>query len=150
MISFKRYMHIILIIVSLSGIFLIYTIHESRPASVQNLTSSAVQREFTEMRRVDEGDRPGSGSWGIPKTSAAGNSMAASAGSAGTSGSRWPGRAAWMRAGRRSGISLFSVTAPSAAGRTRRSSRPSSPEAAGPSWRRAWLWQALGEILLCF
>lgn len=58
MISFKRYMHIILIIVSLSGIFLIYSIHESRPASAQNLTSSAVEREFTEMRRVDEGDRP--------------------------------------------------------------------------------------------
>lgn len=58
MISFKRYMHIILIIVSLSGIFLIYTIHESRPASVQNLTSSTVKQEFTEIRRVDEGDRP--------------------------------------------------------------------------------------------
>lgn len=58
MISLKRYMHIILIIVSLSGIFLIYTIHESRPASVRNLTSSTVQQEFTEIRRVDEGDRP--------------------------------------------------------------------------------------------
>lgn len=58
MISLKRYIHIILIIASLSGIFLIYSIRESRPASVQNLTSSAVKREFTEMRRVDEGDRP--------------------------------------------------------------------------------------------
>lgn len=58
MISFKRYIHIILIIVSLSGIFLIYSIHESRPASAQNLTSSAVKQEFTEIRRVDEGDRP--------------------------------------------------------------------------------------------
>lgn len=58
MVSFKRYMHIILIIVGLGGIFLIYSIHESRPASVHNLTSSAVKREFTEARRVDEGERP--------------------------------------------------------------------------------------------
>lgn len=58
MISFKRYIHIILIIVGLGSIFLSYSIHESQPASVQSLTSLAIKREFTEMRRVNEGDRP--------------------------------------------------------------------------------------------
>lgn len=58
MISLKRYMHVILIIVGLGGLFLFYSIHESRPANVHNLTSSAKEREFTESRRMAGGDRP--------------------------------------------------------------------------------------------
>lgn len=58
MISFKRFLHIILIIAVLGGIFLIYTINESRPASVQTLNVLAVEREFTETRQVDEGEKP--------------------------------------------------------------------------------------------
>lgn len=58
MVSLKRFLYIILLIVSIGGVFLIYSIHESRPANAHNLTSTALQREFTETRQVDEGDRP--------------------------------------------------------------------------------------------
>lgn len=58
MVSFKRFLHIILIIVGVGGIFLIYNIHESQPASVQSLTGPALEREFMEERQVDKGDVP--------------------------------------------------------------------------------------------
>lgn len=58
MISLKRYIHIILIIIGLGGIFLFYSIHESRPANAHSLTVSAMEQEFTEPRRVAGGDRP--------------------------------------------------------------------------------------------
>lgn len=58
MVSFKRFLHIILIIAGLGGIFLIYNIHESRPASVQSLTGPTLEREFMPARRVDRGDTP--------------------------------------------------------------------------------------------
>lgn len=58
MISFKRFLHIILIIAGLGGIFLIYNIHESRPASVQSLGDPTQEREFMPARQVDKGDTP--------------------------------------------------------------------------------------------
>lgn len=58
MVSFKRFLHIILIIAGLSGIFLIYNIHESRPASAHSLTSPALEREFLPAERTDKGDVP--------------------------------------------------------------------------------------------
>lgn len=58
MISFKRFLHIIIIITGIGGIFLIYNIHESRPASVQSLTGSALEREFMAEKQVDKGDTP--------------------------------------------------------------------------------------------
>ena len=58
MVSFKRFVHIILIIAGVGGIFLIYNIHESRPASVQSLSGPALEREFMAERRVDKGDTP--------------------------------------------------------------------------------------------
>lgn len=58
MVSFKRFLHIIIIIAGIGGIFLIYNIHESRPASVQSLTSTALEREFMAEKRVDKGDVP--------------------------------------------------------------------------------------------
>lgn len=58
MVSFKRFVHIILIIAGVGGIFLIYNIHESRPASVQSLTGSALEREFMAEKQVDKGDTP--------------------------------------------------------------------------------------------
>ena len=58
MVSFKRFLHIILIIAGVGGIFLIYNIHESRPASVQSLTGPALEREFMAQRQVEKGDTP--------------------------------------------------------------------------------------------
>lgn len=58
MISFKRFLHIILIIAGLGGIFLIYNIYESRPASVQSVSGPALEREFLAERQVDRGDTP--------------------------------------------------------------------------------------------
>lgn len=58
MVSFKRFLHIIFIIAGLGGIFLIYNVHESRPASVQSLTGSTLEREFMPVRQVDKGDTP--------------------------------------------------------------------------------------------
>lgn len=58
MVSFKRFLHIILIIAGLGGIFLIYNIHESRPASVQSMSGPALEREFMAARQVDRGDTP--------------------------------------------------------------------------------------------
>lgn len=58
MVSFKRFLYIILIIVGLGGIFLIYNVHESRPASAHSLTAPDLEREFMPARRVDGGDTP--------------------------------------------------------------------------------------------
>lgn len=58
MISFKRFLHIIMIIAGIGGIFLIYNIHESRPASVQSLTGPALEREFMAEGPVNKGDVP--------------------------------------------------------------------------------------------
>ena len=58
MISFKRFLHIILIIAGLGGIFLIYNIYESRPAGVQSVSGPALEREFMAARQVDRGDTP--------------------------------------------------------------------------------------------
>lgn len=67
MVSFKRFLHIILIIVGVGGIFLIYNIHESRPASVQSLTGPALEREFMAERPVNKGDVPRVWILGDPK-----------------------------------------------------------------------------------
>lgn len=58
MVSFKRFLHIILIIAVLGGIFLIYSINESRPASVGAMSRLVPEREFTEMMPVDAGEKP--------------------------------------------------------------------------------------------
>lgn len=58
MVSFKRFVHIILIIAVLGGIFLIYNIHESRPASVQSPSGPDLEREFMAAKQVDKGDTP--------------------------------------------------------------------------------------------
>ena len=58
MVSFKRFLYIIFIIVGLGGIFLIYSIHESRPDSAHSLTAPDLEREFMPARQVDVGDTP--------------------------------------------------------------------------------------------
>lgn len=58
MLLFKRFLYIVMIVVVLGGIFLVYSINESRPASVQIQSSPAEEREFTETRQVNEGERP--------------------------------------------------------------------------------------------
>lgn len=67
MVSFKRFLHIILIIAVLGGIFLIYNINDSRPASVQTMSVLAMEREFTETMQVDEGEKPGVWIFGDPE-----------------------------------------------------------------------------------
>ena len=57
MLSFKRLMYIVLVVAVLGGIFLIYNINESRPASVQVQGSLAAKREFMEVGQVDEGEK---------------------------------------------------------------------------------------------
>ncbi len=58
MLSFKRLVYIVLIVVVLGGIFLIYSINEGLPASVQIPSRLATEREFIETRQVDEGEKP--------------------------------------------------------------------------------------------
>ena len=58
MLSFKRFLHIILIIVGVGGIFLIYNILENRPAGVQSLAGPVPEREYMAERQVDKGDAP--------------------------------------------------------------------------------------------
>lgn len=58
MLSFKRYLYIVLIIAVLGGIFLIYSINESRPASVHVQSGLATEREFIGTEPADQGEKP--------------------------------------------------------------------------------------------
>lgn len=58
MLSFKRLLYIVLIVAILGGTFLIYSINAIQPASVQIQNGPASEREFTEIRQVDEGEKP--------------------------------------------------------------------------------------------
>lgn len=58
MLSFKRFLYIVLIVAVLGGIFLIYSIHESRPASAVIQSSPAPEPVFMEKKQVDEGEKP--------------------------------------------------------------------------------------------
>lgn len=58
MVAFKRFLYIVLMIAVMSGIFLIFSINESRPASVHIQGDLAGQQDFTETRQVDQGERP--------------------------------------------------------------------------------------------
>lgn len=58
MIAFKRFLYIILMIAAFGGIFLIYNIHESQPASVQSLDVSVLEREFMGTVQIDQEERP--------------------------------------------------------------------------------------------
>lgn len=58
MLSFKRLLYIVLMVAVIGGFFLIYNISGTRPASVQLESSLAPEREFTEARKVDEGEKP--------------------------------------------------------------------------------------------
>ena len=93
MLSFKRFLYIVLIVVVLGGVFLIYSINANRPAGVQIQSCSVPEREFVETRQVDEGEKPRF--WGIPGMSAAGRSAAMSGSSVRICISRWPGRGVW-------------------------------------------------------
>lgn len=58
MLSFKRLLYIILSVAVLSGIFLIYNMHESRLENVPVQSCFAPEREFVETVQVDEGEKP--------------------------------------------------------------------------------------------
>lgn len=58
MLSFKRLLYIVLIVVALGGIFLIYSINESRPDSIPVQGDLVSKREFIESGQVDEGEKP--------------------------------------------------------------------------------------------
>ena len=58
MLSFKRFLYIVLIVAVLGGVFLVYSIHESQSANVQIQSCLIPEREFFETRQVDEGEKP--------------------------------------------------------------------------------------------
>ncbi len=58
MLSFKRLLYIVLVIAVLGGIFLIYNLNESRLENVQIQSRLVLEREFTQTRQIDEGQRP--------------------------------------------------------------------------------------------
>lgn len=58
MLSLKRLLYLVLIVVVLGSAFLVYSINESRPASVQIQSCIVPEREFIETRQVDGGEKP--------------------------------------------------------------------------------------------
>lgn len=58
MLSLKRLLYIILIVVALGGIFLLYSIYASSPAGTESQRSPAPKREFLEDLQAEEGDKP--------------------------------------------------------------------------------------------
>lgn len=56
--SFKRFLYIVLIVVGLSGIFLIRGVSDGKTENDPMQSSLVPEREFIEMRKVDEGDKP--------------------------------------------------------------------------------------------
>lgn len=57
MLSFKRLLYIVLIVVVLCGVFLIYSINESRLVSVQLQSCIVPEQEFIETRQINEGEK---------------------------------------------------------------------------------------------
>ena len=68
MVTFKRFLYIILMIAAFGGIFLIYNIHESQPASVRSVDTSRIEREFIETAEVGEEKGPRVWLLGAPGT----------------------------------------------------------------------------------
>lgn len=58
MVTFKRFMHIILIIAVLGSIFFVYNISSSRPAAAETQDDLSGQREFLEAGPVEAGQKP--------------------------------------------------------------------------------------------
>lgn len=58
MLSFKRFLYIVLVVAALGGIFLIYTVNGSRPASAPARIAPVPEREFTETRQIGQGEKP--------------------------------------------------------------------------------------------
>lgn len=58
MLSFKRFLYIILAVAVLGGIFLIYSINESRPAEIQVQRGLDAEREFIGTSQVEKGEKP--------------------------------------------------------------------------------------------
>lgn len=58
MLSFKRFLYIVLIVAVLGGLFLVYNIKESQTASVRLQSCPVPEREFMETMQVEEGEKP--------------------------------------------------------------------------------------------
>lgn len=58
MLSFKRFLYIVIVVAVLGGVFFIYGINKSQPASAQIESQPVPEREFLETGRVDEGTKP--------------------------------------------------------------------------------------------
>lgn len=58
MLSFKRLLYIVLIVAVLGGVFVIYSINESRPTGVQIQSRMDTKRDFIETRQINEGEKP--------------------------------------------------------------------------------------------
>lgn len=59
MLSFKRLMYVILIVAVVSGVFMLYNVNEERMKNIQIQNHPAEEREFTEIRQVESGEKPG-------------------------------------------------------------------------------------------
>lgn len=58
MLSFKRFLYIVLIVAVLGGMFLIYNFMESQPASAQLQSCLVPEREWIAQGQVDKGETP--------------------------------------------------------------------------------------------
>lgn len=58
MVSFKRFLHIILMIAVLGGIFLIYSVNEGRPENIRAPEGPVPAREYIGTAPVDGGEKP--------------------------------------------------------------------------------------------
>ena len=58
MLSWKRLMYVILIVLGVSSVFIVYNINEERAKNIRIQNSQYEEREFTDTRQIDEQDRP--------------------------------------------------------------------------------------------
>lgn len=58
MLSWKRILYVVLIVVVVSGIFLVYNVNEERARHVQIMNVQEEAREFTDARQIEDDERP--------------------------------------------------------------------------------------------
>lgn len=66
MLSWKRLMYVILIVLGVSSVFIVYNINEERAKNIRIQNSQYEARTFTDTRQIDEQDRPAVRLFGDP------------------------------------------------------------------------------------
>ncbi len=67
MLSWKRLMYVILIVLGVSSVFIVYNINEERARNVRIQNSQYEERVFTDTRQIDAQDRPAVRLFGDPE-----------------------------------------------------------------------------------